>query len=608
MLAMAAQAQQDTTNHLNEVLIQENRLKLPFSAQNRNIWIIDQQQIKNLPSRSITDLLGMVNGIDIRQRGPGGVQADISMDGGTFDQTLILVNGVKFSDPQTGHHMMNLPFSVDDIDHIEVLRGSASRIYGLNALTGAINIVTKGATRSGGSAHVYAGSSFRKDDKHGDLYANYGIRASASLLAKGSSHHISAGQEAGNGYRYNTAFNNQKVYYQGTFKINEDQLDVTAGYIHNNFGANGYYSAPGDLESEETVKTAVVAIGGQKKLNSFWTIKPRLTYRNNVDDYLYIKQTPDKFHNHHVTQVLGAELNNVFTTGIGDFGFGLEGRKELINSTNLGKRDRINMGMYAEYKFDRIKNLLVNVGNYLNYNSDYGWQSFPGIDLGYTFAGNWKVFVNAGTGQRLPTFTDLYYKGPTNIGNPDLKAERSAYLEGGLKYNVNGLNLNASVFNRRINNFIDWVKADVTEPWQPRNFSRLTTRGYTLTADYLIPLAGQTLTGLRTGISMTHLDPSMKTTLADAQISRYAVEALRNQYTATAQLSLWSKLDIGVTGRYASRINYKDYILLDARLSYRFKTSTLYWDGSNLTNVNFIQAGAVPMPGLWSTLGYKIQF
>lgn len=157
-----AEAQNDTTKNLNEVMVRENRLKLPFSKQNRNIWIIDNQQIKNLPSRSVSELLSYVTGVDVRQRGPGGVQADISIDGGTFDQTLVLINGIKVSDPQTGHNMMNLPISVDDIDHIEVLRGSASRIYGTNALTGAINIVTKAVVRTGVSANVFTGSSFKK--------------------------------------------------------------------------------------------------------------------------------------------------------------------------------------------------------------------------------------------------------------------------------------------------------------------------------------------------------------------------------------------------------------------------------------------------------------
>lgn len=604
-----AAAQSDTTKNLNEVMVRENRLKLPFSKQNRNIWIIDNQQIKNLPSRSISELLSYVAGVDVRQRGPGGVQADISIDGGTFDQTLVLINGVKVSDPQTGHNMMNLPISMDDIDHIEVLRGSASRIYGINALTGAINIVTKNVTSTGVSANVFTGSSFKQDEVSGNTYANYGVHATGTLALKNSSHLFSAGQEAGNGYRYNTAFNNQKVYYQGKVNIGKnDQLDLSGGYIHNDFGANGYYSAPGDKDAQEAVKTAIAAVAYKTQLTSFWTLMPRLSYRNNVDDYLYIKQTPDKFHNHHVTQVLSAELNNSFETGIGEFGLGFEGRKEKINSTNLGKRDRNNLGIYGEYKFDLVKNLLINAGTYVNYNSDFGWQAFPGIDAGYTFAGNWKVFMNVGTGQRLPTYTDLYYKGPTNIGNDQLRPEKSKYAEGGIKYNSTHFVLNASVFKRRISDFIDWVKDNVTDPWQPKNFSQLNTMGYTLSADYN---TGQLQTAypfnsLRIGLAYTNLDPTVKNTLPEANISRYAVESLKNQLSATVNTEFFKVMALTVTARYCERISYKDYTVMDARLSYKLKKSSIYADASNIFDVNFIQAGAVPMPGVWATVGYKL--
>lgn len=608
--AVYAEAQQDTTNNLNEVMVRENRLKLPFSKQNRNIWIIDNQQIKNLPSRSISELLSYVAGVDVRQRGPGGVQADISIDGGTFDQTLVLINGVKVSDPQTGHNMMNLPISMDDIDHIEVLRGSASRIYGLNALTGAINIVTKSVTSTGVSANVFTGSSFKKDES-GNLYGNYGIHATGTLALKESSHLFSVGQEAGNGYRHNTAFDNQKVFYQCKVNVGKtDQLDLTGGYTHNNYGANGYYSAPGDLEAEETVNTAIAAIAYKTQLTSFWTLLPRLSYRNNVDDYLYIKQTPDKFHNHHVTQVISAELNNTFDTGIGEFGLGLEGRKEKINSTNLGKRSRDNAGLYGEYKFDLVSHLLVNVGTYVNYNSDFGWQALPGIDAGYTFFGNWKVFANVGTGERLPTYTDLYYKGPTNIGNDQLRPEKSRYAEGGLKYNSPHFVLNASVFKRRISDFIDWVKNVPTDPWQPKNFSQLNTVGYTLSADYNTGALQNSsfFNSLRLGLAYTNLDPKFKTTITMANISRYAVESLRNQLTGTVNTDFLKVMSLTVTARYCERISYKNYTIMDARVAYKLKKSSIYLDALNIFDVNYIEAGAVPMPGVWATLGYKFTF
>ncbi|WP_432711075.1 TonB-dependent receptor plug domain-containing protein [Pedobacter sp.] len=612
-LMASLQAQQpskrDTINRLDEVMVKENRLQLPFSQQNRNIWILDQEKIKNLPIRSVAELLSFVTGVDVRQRGPGGAQADISLDGGTFDQSLVLINGVKVSDPQTGHNMMNLPITLNDIAHIEIIRGSASRIYGINALTGAINIVTRSVEKTSLSANVFAGSSFKKDEVSGDTYANYGLQVNGTHKGEKASHSLSLAQEAGNGYRYNTAFNNQKVFYQGKVELGAaDGLDIMAGYIHNNFGANGFYSSPGDKESEETVKTLLASVAYTRKINAAWTLTPRISYRNNVDDYLYIKQNPDQFHNNHHTHVWDAELNNTIQTKIGTFGVGLETRRESINSTNLGKRDRTNTGLFGEFKFEPIDRLLINMGAYANYNSDYGWQAFPGIDAGYNFYGNWRVFANVGTGQRLPTYTDLYYKGPTNIGNDLLQPEKSVYAEGGLKYNSDRLVMNASYFVRRIDNFIDWVKAQQTDPWKPENFSEVNTKGLTLSADYSLKQqnASAVLSQLRVGAAYTYLDPSFKTTLAAAAFSRYALESLRNQLSGTVHADVYHTFGITLTARYNERINYKSYTVLDARLAYKQAKYSIYADGANLLNVQYIEAGAVPMPGSWFTLGVKV--
>ncbi len=607
MFANAQQAVKDSVNHLNEVVVSENRLKLPFSSQNRNIWIIDKEKIKSLPVRSVAELLNFVSGVDVRQRGPAGTQADISMDGGTFDQTLVLLNGVKVSDPQTGHNMMNLPINMDDIEHIEVLRGPASRIYGLNAINGAINIITRTPEKTGAAVNVFTGSSFKKDASNGDTFANYGLRVTGDLVLDKSSHMFSASQEASNGYRYNTAFNNHKLYYQGQLNLSEqDQLDVNAGYIHNNFGANAFYSAPGDIEAEETVKTALASVAYTRSITPNWTIAPRVSYRYNIDDYLYIKQTPDRFHNHHETGVLDLELNNTIETSIGTFGLGLELRTENINSSNLGKRDRTNSGVFAEYKFEPAKGLLINAGTYLNYNSDYGWQAFPGIDAGYNFYGNWKVFTNLGTGQRLPTYTDLYYRGPTNIGNAELLSEKSQYAEAGLKYQDAKFTFNASYFNRKITNFIDWVKAAQTDPWQPRNFSDLRTKGLTISGDYLMNFGSSaTLNSLRLGASYTNLDPSFKTTIEDATFSRYALESLRNQLSVSANAEAFNLISLTLTSRFNERINYKSYQILDARLAAKLNRSQIYLDAANLLDVEYIETGAVPMPGTWLTLGFR---
>ena len=165
---LLAQASLRDTTLLSEIMITENRLQIPFSKQSRNIEIIDRAQIQNLPVTSISEVLTYISGVDIRQRGPFGTQADVSMDGGLFDQTLILLNGVKISDIQTGHHSMNIPVSLDAVERIEVLKGPAARVYGINALTGAINIITSTSAVNSASINVQSGSSFgRKEEGDG---------------------------------------------------------------------------------------------------------------------------------------------------------------------------------------------------------------------------------------------------------------------------------------------------------------------------------------------------------------------------------------------------------------------------------------------------------
>src|SRR5690606_41924406 len=104
-----AQSKRDTVISIDEVVINENRFSTPISKQNRNVYVIDKATIAKLPARSIQEILQYANGVDLRQRGPFGSQADISIDGGSFEQTVVLLNGTKVIDMQTAHNMFNLP-------------------------------------------------------------------------------------------------------------------------------------------------------------------------------------------------------------------------------------------------------------------------------------------------------------------------------------------------------------------------------------------------------------------------------------------------------------------------------------------------------------------
>ncbi|SEW49872.1 TonB-dependent receptor plug domain-containing protein [Chitinophaga arvensicola] len=614
--SVAAQQRSDTalaTRHLDEVIVQENRLSAPVKAVNRNITIITRRQIEALPVTSITEVLSYVPGLDVRQRGPGGIQADIGIDGGTFDQTLVLINGVKVTDPQTGHNVMNLPVSLQDVDHIEVLRGAAARIYGINALNGAINIVTRKATESGASIKGSGGSSFKKNE-NGNLYAGYNIGGTGSLVSKYVNQSLSVERNQGNGYRYNTAYDNYRAFYQAAF--NQDtahQYNVMAGFVNNNYGANGFYAAPGDLNSEETVKTFLAAVSNTSRINPHWVMTPRISYRYTKDDYIYIK--PDKFRNLHNTHVLDAELNNTFTTAIGTFGAGVEGRYEKIKSSNLGNHDRTNLGAFGEYKSPADRRFNFSVGGYLNYNTVYGWQFFPGADVGFNITPDIKLFANAGTAQRLPTYTDLYYKGGGIIGNENLGPEKASYAEAGIRKFSGRFSFSASAFYRQVSNFIDFVKdtaggVDPTKvPWQPQNFQRADMTGFSLNTGYtttLHPDAFFNSFGVNAGYN--YLSPSFKGDALSTKISRYVIESLRHQFTANVRTDLLQHFSVSAAARYCMRINYKDYTLVDARIAFRQPRYQIYADASNLLDVTYVEAGASLMPGRWITLGGKVNF
>lgn len=592
---------------LNELTIQTNRIQIPFSKLNRNVSIIDMEFIKSMPVKSVNELLLYVAGVDVRQRGPLGTQADIGIDGGTFDQTLVLLNGIKVTDPQTGHNMMNLPISLDAIERIEIVKGSVARIYGINALNGAINIITRQAKHTGVDLNIYAGSSFQKDTSNQKLFGSVGADASISLIGKSTNQYIAISHSQSSGYRYNTAFENDKIFYQNTIDLGKRKsLSFLGGIVYNDFGANEFYAAPADKESKETVKTGIAGIAAILPLNSFWTLRPRISYRYNNDDYIFIRQNPDYYQNIHATNTLNAELNNTIYSAIGTFGLGMEFRNESINSNSLGKRSRINYGFFEEYSFNKIRKLLINIGAYTNYNSDFGWQFFPGVDIGYDLHQHFRIFANAGTAQRLPTYTDLYYKGPSNIGNSQLKPEHSFYSEAGLKYSNQSLHASVGVFHKNISDFIDWVKDSLNQAWQPQNFEKINTDGFTFSADYRL-LNQNRFSGMNivAGLSYTWLNPKINSPGDAHKISQYALESLRNQLAAHANLSYRNKYHLTIGAKYQERIHYKQYLLLDARIGITLNQCHIYADVNNLTNVAYVEAGAVPMVGRWATIGFK---
>lgn len=600
--ALFGQEKLDTTV-LNTVVIQGNRIQTPFNQATRSIQILSKEEIQRLPVKSVNELLAYVNGVDLRQRGPFGTQADVSIDGGSFEQTLVLLNGVKLIDAQTAHNMLNIPVPLEAIERIEVLRGPAARVYGINSLTGAINIVTKSEEHSFVGVHTYAGSSFQsKQDstERKGIYGGGGVQVTANFGTKKQSHLLAMSKDTYNGQRYNTAQDNNRLFYNGSYRFNDNHsIQWLGGYTYNNFGANGFYAAPGDKESKEIVETVLTSIGSTHKFGRF-TLRPRISNRYNEDDYRYFRYNPKVARSMHYTNALMAELNASVETKIGEFGLGWESRFETINSSNIGRHDRSNHGISAEYKGFYWNKLIATAGAYVNYNTSFGWQVYPGVDLAYLFLPGWKLSFSAGSGQRIPSFTDLYLQQKGNVGNANLKPENAWQYEGALQYNWKTLRVSASYFYRDISQFIDWVRDTVTQPYSPINLGRNQVHGLSANVQQQLHLKNEHTFGYF--VKYTYLAPSYKA--ATNQQSKYVLESLKNQLMLGVNYG-YKGFSIQVTSRLIERFKLASYFLLDARVSYAINPVVIYVEGTNLLGSQYKEAGAVPMPTRWFSLGVR---
>ncbi|MXN92802.1 TonB-dependent receptor [Flavobacterium sp. Sd200] len=600
-----AQTEKDSVTVIDELIINENRFSTPISKQNRNVYAIDKSVIEKLPARSLNEILQYANGVDLRQRGPFGSQADISIDGGSFEQTIVLINGAKIIDSQTAHNMLNLPIPAEIIERIEIIRGPAARIYGINSLTGAINIITKKPTDSGFLVNTYAGSNFEKDSEgSGDTFYGRGIQLGGVISKEKHQHSVFASHDKSNGYRYNTGFENNKLFYQGNVQLNSsNEILGSFGYIKNGFGANGFYASPGDRNSAEVVQTTFASVQSKHQLSDKWFLAPRVSYRYNFDDYRYFGNgNLSSGRSLHYTNSVAAEVNTTYKMNSGELGFGAEARNEDINSTSIGEHNRNNFGMYAEYRTRFFEKLNVNIGTYINYNSDYDWQVYPGLDVGYEVTDAFKIIGNVGTSQRIPSFTDLYLdQRPGNIGNPTLDSENAFQSELGFKYLKKNFTFNANYFYRTISNFIDWTRTVSSEPWQSQNFGDLVTNGINMRGTYSTNVSANAKLNFILGY--TFLDSEFKNTPSDIY-SKYLISSLKHQVTNTIDLQ-YKKFSILFATRFNERATGATYWVNDFRINQQLKKFTVFLDAQNIFNTAYFEAGSIPLPSRWFSAGVK---
>ncbi len=591
-MQVMAQHSDTLTIDIQEVTIAENRISIPFNDVSRSIDIITKHQIRQLNANSINEVLQLVGGVDIRQRGIHGVQADLSIRGGTFEQALVLINGVKMLDPQTGHHLMNLPITLEDIERIEVLKGPGARVFGQNAFAGAINIITKVHEEFNLSAGID--------------YGENGLRnsfTSINLPIDQYKQKISLSSNHSDGYRSNTDYTISNVFYQGQVKIGENRLDLFGGYTSRDFGANGFYGNETFTDQYEETRTSIVSASYEARAGS-WKITPKLNWRRNTDNWQFRRQDPEFFQNFHTSHVLTGELHLSKTHGLGILGIGAEYNSIDLTSNNLGQRNRGQVGLHLENRFLLMDEKIdITPGMYFLRISDFGTQIFPGLDIGYRLDNNWKLYSNMGRTSRIPSFTDLYYEDSGNLGNPDLQTESALTFELGASYKSRTALFQLSYFRRDASDLIDWFKLDIDDRWMPDNFGSAVYNGLDLGTT--LNLSKKNNKAFLQTIKINYL--YLNASLGDSEValSRNALENLKHQLIINPRFSITNRLSSSLLFKYNDRASLEDYSLVDANLQYGIKEWSFYIKASNIFDSDYRETNLVPMPGRWMMIGLR---
>lgn len=571
---------------LNEVIVTASRVPSTFSNLNRNVVVITSEEINETPVNSVQDLLQYVSGVDLKSRGINGVQSDITIRGGNFEQTLILIDGVKVSDPQTGHHNLNLPVSLDDIQRIEILKGQGSRIFGPNAFSGVINIITKKGREKSLSLTASGGeNNFFETQIHGSYPV--GI----------FSNNISFSKKKSDGYRHNTNFDIINFSYNSNLKSDFGKVNLFFGLNDKEFGANGFYSVayPNQWEHTTTKFLNLSAELGNEEL----TFSPKIYWRRNDDDYLLGDPLPN-YENIHKTNVYGSEIQISYKSNLGVTSLGGEFIQEKIESTNLGDHSRDKKGIFAEHKFSPFQDLNIIVGGFVYDYASVGWKVWPGLSIGYNISNKIRIYGSAGKAFRIPSYTELFYTSPTVNGNPNLKYEETTNYELGFRFNENIFGSEINLFRKEGKNLIDYVRIS-NEPWHAKNIAKVNTNGLEVNLN-LYPDFYDNFPVKKLSLSYTFLDSDKKT---DEFESQYLLDYLKNQIVFSVQNNWWFDIHQNWILRYEDRINLEDHLIFDSQISKSFYNFKVFIKATNLLNKSYMQISGVPLPGRWILAGVK---
>lgn len=578
-----------------------------------SVPLLDRSAAAAAPFQTLESALRSVPSVDVRERGGKGVQADISLRGGSFDQTMVLLNGINFTDARTGHQSHALPVDLDCLSEVELLDG----VTGIGAFAGAVNIRTRPLRPTYLRLEGVGG-------QHGYAYGNLSGAVTGerfTLFAAGSF-------RRSDGYMHNTDFRNWNGYLRMNGQTRRAGFfDFQAGYQNRAFGSNGFYAAYNPDQYEET-ETALASLRWVRRFGAVGA-SAAVRYRKVFDRYDWTRGTPLNRHN---TDQAGAEIRVEGSWKWGNTSAGADWSFDHIFSTNLGEPLASARGCYTHADARHTGHFwLSHTKRWSRFDaagsaglalSPYGTAALWSLSGGYRPVGGLRLGLSVAQSMRLPTFTDLYYTSPAQLNNPDLGPEQAVTWSVGADFERRGWNASLHLFCRDGRDIIDWVWRPDLDRWHAEQESRLVVFGVEAVGGYV----SERGVLRRATLSYGYLTQDRRSRVVVSSTMDY----MRHKAAAVLGLAFLRRCTLTLTGtlcdRYGSYTHYlrhadgsimtddagsmmtelrdfRPYFLLDARLAWEKGAVRLYVDATNLTDAAWCDFGGIPLPGRWLTGG-----
>lgn len=612
----------DSIIQLKEVQVNSD---LPPTTQQlvKVVAVLTRKDIAQAAVQNLQGLLRYVQGIDLRTRGVENVQADISLRGGTFDQTAILLNGVNLTDPQTGHFNLDIPIDFHLIDRIEILYGPGAWTAGSIAFSGAINIITRQVFPTSLHAQLSTGAhNYQQADAYG--YLNSG----KWRIAAGANGTQSSSYAPNTDFRIFNAYSNIRLLTN-----HSGQWMMQLGMQSKNFGANSFYSPSFPDQYEET-RTLLASLQYQKQWHN-WLFSANTYYRRHHDMFTlfrYPDQAPSWFTspNYHLTDIFGTSIQASYTWIAGTTSLAGDFRSEHIFSNALGNplpqpvydpysgKKVFTLGALRQYGSFSLKQLktinkwTLGAGILGSGNNDFGFHVYAGGNADYAFTQTLTLGFWLHNSYRLPTFTDLYYTSPTQVGNAQLKPEEAFNTDVHLLWTPSNWTVRAAFFQRDGHRIIDWVRQPSDPVWHSQNLTNVQSMGTEFAIDYRPKLPWLK----KIHVDYTYLKVSKN---SSSYVSLYATDYLRNELRMRLEQPIWKSLAAAWQVSYSDRAGtflnatnnqetaFTPYWLCDLKVMWDKPTYQVFAEADNLLNTTYFDFGNLPQPGRWVKVGLSVK-